>query len=150
MGRLRRARPYGARSYRSYSLTVGIINEPDNHHGTTTMRLGTAGTPLVLNQEYSQEFELEHRDDQEYIKVSVQENKVYEVYVHGVWDGFPSMSVFTQQDANQPFYPSIPEAACWTTWHRVFATPEDFRRIHLQGLCGQTHRRARAELEREQ
>ena len=21
---------------------------------------------------------------------------------------------------------SIPEAACWTTWHRVFATPEDF------------------------
>ena len=47
------------------------------------------------------------------------------VYVHGVWDGFPSMSVFTQQDANLPFYPSIPEAACWTTWHRVFATPGD-------------------------
>ena len=80
------------------------------------MRLGTANTPLVLNQEYSQEFALEHRDDQEYIqeyiKVSVQEDKVYEVYVHGVRDGFPSMSVFTQQDANQPFYPSIPEAAC--------------------------------------
>ena len=90
------------------------------------MRLGTADTPLVLNQEYSQEFTLEHRDDQEYIKVSVQEDKVYEIYVHGVRDGFPSMSVFTQQDANGPFYPSIPEVACWTTWHRVFATPEDF------------------------
>ena len=118
--------PTGRGHTGSYSLTVGIINEPDNHHGTTTMRLGTANTPLVLNQEYSQEFALEHRDDQEYIKVSVQENKVYEIYVHGVWDGFPSMSVFTQQDANQPFYPSIPNAACWTTWHRVFATPEDF------------------------
>ena len=46
--------------------------------------------------------------------------------MHGVRDGFPSMSVFTQQDANQAFYPSIPNAACWTTWHRVFATPEDF------------------------
>ena len=89
------------------------------------MRLGTANTPLVLNQEYSQEFALEHRGDQEYIKVSVQENKVYEIYVDGVRDGFPSMSVFTQQDANQSFYPSIPEAACWTTWHRVFATPGD-------------------------
>ena len=90
------------------------------------MRLGTANTPLVLYQEYRQEFALEHRDDHEYIKVSVQEDKVYEIYVHGVRDGFPIMSVFTQQDANQPFYPSIPEAACWTTWHRVFATPEDF------------------------
>ena len=118
--------PTGRGHTGSYSLTVGVINEPDNHHGTTTMRLGTANTPLVLNQEYSQEFALEHRDDEEYIKVSVQENKVYEVYVHGVWDGFPSMSVFTQQDADEPFYPSIPEAACWTTWHRVFATPEDF------------------------
>ena len=38
----------------------------------------------------------------------------------------PSMSVFKQQDANGPFYPSIPVVACWTTWHRVFATPEDF------------------------
>ena len=117
--------PTGRGHTGSYSLTVGIINEPDNHHGTTTMRLGTANTPLVLNQEYSQEFALEHRGDQEYIKVSVQENKVYEIYVDGVRDGFPSMSVFTQQDANQSFYPSIPEAACWTTWHRVFATPGD-------------------------
>ena len=118
--------PTGRGHTGSYSLTVGIINEPDNHHGRTTMRLGTANTPMVLDQEYSQEFELEHREDVEYIKVSVQEDRVYEIYVHGVWDSFPSMSVFTQQDANGPFYPSIPEAACWTTWHRVFATPEDF------------------------
>ena len=38
----------------------------------------------------------------------------------------PYWSVFKQQDANGPFYPSIPDVACWTTWHRVFATPEDF------------------------
>ena len=118
--------PTGRGHTGSYSLTVGIINEPDNHHGRTTMRLGTANTPMVLDQEYSQEFELEHREDVEYVKVSVQEDRVYEIYVHGVWDSFPSMSVFTQQDANGPFYPSIPEAACWTTWHRVFATPESF------------------------
>ena len=118
--------PTGRGHTGSYSLTVGIINEPDNHHGRTTMRLGTANTPMVLDQEYSQEFELEHREDVEYIKVSVQEDRVYEIYVHGVWDSFPSMSVFTQQDANGPFYPSIPEAACRTTWHRVFATPESF------------------------
>ena len=118
--------PTGRGHTGSYSLTVGIINEPDNHHGRTTMRLGTANTPLALNQGYSQEFELEHKEDVEYIKVSVQENRVYEIYVHGVWDSFPSMSVFTQQDASGPFYPSIPESACWTTWHRVFATPESF------------------------
>ena len=118
--------PTGRGHTGSYSLTVDIINEPDNHHGRTTMRLGTANTPLVLDQEYSQEFELEHREDVEYIKVSVQEDRVYEIYVHGVADSFPSMSVFKQQDANGPFYPSIPVVACWTTWHRVFATPEDF------------------------
>ena len=118
--------PTGRGHTGSYSLTVDIINEPDNHHGRTTMRLGTANTPMMLDQEYSQEFELEHREDVEYIKVSVQEDRVYEIYVHGVLDSFPSMSVFKQQDANGPFYPSIPEVACWTTWHRVFATPEDF------------------------
>ena len=112
--------PTGRGHTGSYTLTIGTVSDPDNSQGTTTMRLGTTDTPLVLDQEYSQEFALEHRDDQEYIKVSLEEDKIYEIYVHGVSEGFPSISVHGQQDADAP------TTACSTSWHRVFATPEDF------------------------
>ena len=36
------------------------------------------------------------------------------------------MSVFKQQDANEPFNPATPKTVCCTTWHRVFSTPESF------------------------
>ena len=112
--------PTGRGHTGSYTLTIGTVSDPDNSQGTTTMRLGTTDTPLVLDQEYSQEFALEHREDQEYIKVSLEEDKIYEIYVHGVSEGFPSISVHGQQDADAP------TTACSTSWHRVFATPEDF------------------------
>ena len=35
------------------------------------MRLGTANAALTLDQEYSLEFALEHREDAEYVKVSL-------------------------------------------------------------------------------
>ena len=112
--------PTGRGHTGSYTLTIGTVSDPDNSQGTTTMRLGTTDTPLVLDQEYSQEFALEHREDQEYIKVSLEEDKIYEIYVHGVSEGFPSISVHGQQDADAP------TTACSTSWHLVFATPEDF------------------------
>ena len=112
--------PTGRGHTGSYTLTIGTVNDPDNRQDTTTMRLGAVDTPLVLDQEYSQEFALEHREDQEYIKVSLEEDKVYEIYVHREREAFPSISVHWQQDADAPV------TACSTTRHRVFATPQDF------------------------
>jgi hypothetical protein len=106
--------PTGRGHTGSYTLTVGANNDPDNDQSRTTMRLGTANAALTLDQEYSLEFALEHREDAEYVKVSLQENRVYEVFLQNLRESAATVVV-----------PNT-SRMCRTNDHHVFYTPDEF------------------------
>ena len=87
--------------------------------------MGPAGGIMTVNEEYTFDYTLEHNNDEEYVKIAVKPDHVYETYVKEVnsWDTPPAIRAMLD-DYYGVF--ALPYHGCWNpyTSYAVFKTLE--------------------------
>ena len=112
----------------AYVLTITSPNSDNHFRNSTSQRMGPAGSGggiATVNQEYTFDYALEHDYDEEYVKIAVKPNHIYELYIKETnpWD--TAATLRAMPDISYDIY-TLADHGCRDSYnsHAVFRTLE--------------------------